>query len=100
MSFDPAVARRLILIIAALGLLLRLVFGLVYWVDKPLTHDEREYLALSQSLAAGNGFVYGAGHETGTAQQFGRAPMYPLFLAAIGAGGKAYASSPARVKVV
>jgi hypothetical protein len=75
MSFDPAVARRLILIVAAFGLFLRLAFGIFYWVDKPLTHDEREYLALSQSLAAGHGFVYGAGHDTGTAQQFGRAPV-------------------------
>jgi hypothetical protein len=99
MSFDPAVARRLILIVAAFGFVLRLAFGIFYWVDKPLTHDEREYLALSQSLAAGDGFVYGSGHDTGTAQQFGRAPLYPLFLAAIGAGGQDYTSSPMRVKI-
>src|SRR3954454_8766125 len=99
MPSDPAVARRLILIAAALGFVLRLAFGLFYWVDKPLTHDEREYLALSQSLAAGDGFVYGPGHDTGTAQQFGRAPLYPLFLAAIGAGAHDYNSSPARVKI-
>ena len=99
MSSDPAVARRLILIVAVLGFALRLAFGLFYWVDKPLTHDEREYLALSQSLAAGDGFVYGSGHETGTAQQFGRAPLYPLFLAAIGAGAHDYSSSPSRVKI-
>jgi hypothetical protein len=98
MSSDPAVARRLILIVAVLGFALRLAFGLFYWIDKPLTHDEREYLALSQSLSAGDGFVYGSGHETGTAQQFGRAPLYPLFLAAIGAGAKDYSSSPSRVK--
>ena len=94
MPLDPAVARRRILIVAALALLVRLVFGVFYWVDKPLTHDEREYLALSQSIAAGNGFVYGPGHETGTAQQFGRAPAYPLFLAAIGAGAEDNTSSP------
>jgi 4-amino-4-deoxy-L-arabinose transferase-like glycosyltransferase len=99
MSLDPAVARRLILIVAVFGFILRLAFGIFYWVDKPLTHDEREYLALSQSLATGNGFVYGAGHETGTAQQFGRAPLYPLFLAAVGAGGQDYNSSPTRVKI-
>ncbi len=99
MPLDPAVARRRILIVAALGLLVRLVFGVFYWVDKPLTHDEREYLALSQSIAAGDGFVYGPGHETGTAQQFGRAPVYPLFLAAIGAGAEDNTSSPIRVKI-
>src|SRR3954463_2056137 len=98
MAIEPAHARRLILGAAALGLCLRLAFGLFYWVDKPLTHDEREYLALSQSVAAGDGFVYGSGHDTGTAQQFGRAPLYPLFLAAIGAGAGDYSSSPPRVK--
>ena len=30
------------------GLALRLAFGLGYWRDKPLTHDEREYLALAR----------------------------------------------------
>lgn len=84
---------------AAAGLLVRLAFGLGYWVEKPLTHDEREYLALAQSVSAGRGFVYDAGHDTGTAQQFGRAPAYPLFLAVIGAGGRDYEASPARVKI-
>ena len=30
----------------------------LYWVDEPLTRDEREYLSLARSLAAGHGFVY------------------------------------------
>ena len=42
------------------GFVLRLAFGLLYWTGKPLTHDEREYLALASSLAAGRGFVYDA----------------------------------------
>ena len=46
---DPAAGRRLILAAAAAGLAVRLAFGLLYWVDKPLTHDEREYLALAQA---------------------------------------------------
>lgn len=98
MPLDPARARRLILAAVAAGLVARLAFGLLYWTDKPLTHDEREYLALADSVAAGRGFTYDAAHETGTAQQFGRAPAYPLFLAAIGAG-RGTQSSPARVKV-
>ena len=69
-----AAGRRLILAAAVAGLIVRLAFGLLYWVHKPLTHDEREYLALAQSVAAGRGFVYDASHDTGTAQQFGRAP--------------------------
>ena len=98
MSIDPAHGRRLVLIAAVAGLALRLAFGLGYWVGKPLTHDEQEYLALAESVSAGRGFVYDAAHETGTAQQFGRAPGYPLFLALIGAGAPADAA-PARVKI-
>jgi 4-amino-4-deoxy-L-arabinose transferase-like glycosyltransferase len=41
----------------AVGLLLRLAFGLGYWTDKPLTHDEREYLTLAANVAQGRGFV-------------------------------------------
>ncbi len=66
------------------GLMLRLAFALFYWVDQPLTHDEREYLALGRSVARGEGFHYPADEpRPGTAQQFGRAPGYPLFLAAL-----------------
>ncbi len=92
-------ARRLILAAAIVGLAARLAFGLLYWVDKPLTHDEREYLALARSVAAGRGFTYPPGHETGTAQQFGRAPGYPLFLAAVGVPDHDVASSPLRIKI-
>jgi uncharacterized membrane protein YqjE len=68
----------------AIGLALRVAFALVYWVGQPLTHDEREYLALARSIARGEGFRYPADEPSpGTAQQFGRAPGYPLFLAAL-----------------
>jgi hypothetical protein len=99
MAIDLARGRRLIVAAAVAGLIVRLAFGLLYWVHKPLTHDEREYLALAQSVAAGRGFVYDASHDTGTAQQFGRAPAYPLFLAAVGAGASEYDAAPARVKI-
>lgn len=100
MLLDSARARRLILLAAVAGLVFRAAFGLLYWTGKPLTHDEREYLALARSVSEGRGFVYGDGHETGTAQQFGRAPAYPLFLAMIGAGtGEEPAASPTRVKL-
>lgn len=66
------------------GLVLRLAFALLYWVNQPLTHDEREYLALGRSVARGEGFQYPADEpRPGTAQQFGRAPGYPLFLATL-----------------
>ena len=69
----------------AAALALRLAFALFYWVDQPLTHDEREYLALARSVARGDGFRYPADEpRPGTAQQFGRAPGYPLFLATLG----------------
>ena len=76
--------RRLVLACVLVGLLARLAFALFYWVDQPLTHDEREYLALGRSVARGEGFQYPADEPApGTAQQFGRAPGYPLFLAAL-----------------
>ena len=84
---------------AAAGLILRLAFGLLYWTDKPLTHDEREYLALARSLAEGRGLTYPVDHETGTAQAFGRAPGYPVFLAVVGAGADAVAA-PRGVKII
>ena len=93
-----APASRMILVAGLAGLALRLVFGLAYWIDKPLTHDEREYLELARSLSAGRGFAYGPEHDVGTAQQFGRAPLYPMFLATIGATGAQPDSAPTRVK--
>jgi hypothetical protein len=96
---DFARSHRLIVAAAIAGLLLRIAFAFVYWNNKPLTHDEREYLALAHSVSAGRGFTYDASHETGTAQQFGRAPGYPLFLAVIGAGARDEDAVPARVKI-
>lgn len=99
MPAEDTRARRLILLAAILAFGLRLLFGLAYWVDKPLTHDEREYLALADSLREGRGFTYGPDHDSGTAPQFGRAPLYPMFLAAIGATEPSAHGSPARVKI-
>ncbi len=67
------------------GLALRLAFALLYWTGQPLTHDEREYLALGRSVARGDGFSYPADEPApGTGQRFGRAPGYPVLLAALG----------------
>ncbi len=71
--------------IAVLAFVARAGFGLIYWHDKPLTHDEREYLTLAANIAAGRGFVHNLPEDeeitSPTVQQFGRAPLYPLFLA-------------------
>ena len=97
MTLDDTRARRFLIAAAAAGLALRLAFGFLYWVDKPLTHDEHEYLALARGVVSGLGFVYDDAHETGTAQRFGRAPAYPLFLAALDAGRpRAHRDSRAR----
>jgi hypothetical protein len=98
MAVDRLVPRRQIVIAATVGLALRLAFGLLYWVDKPLTHDEQEYLALADSLAQGRGFTY-PNAASGTTAQFGRAPGYPAFLAVIGAGSANATSAPVSVKV-
>jgi 4-amino-4-deoxy-L-arabinose transferase-like glycosyltransferase len=96
---DATRARRLLVAAAAAALLMRLAFGLFYWVGKPLTHDEHEYLALARGVASGLGFVYDDSLDTGTAQKFGRAPGYPLFLAALDAGRPVPEATPTRVKV-
>ena len=75
---------RAVWLAVAAGLVLRLAFGFGYWVNKPLTHDEREYLSLAHNIAEGRGFTYPA-PPAGELEpeRFGRAPVYPLFLAAI-----------------
>jgi 4-amino-4-deoxy-L-arabinose transferase-like glycosyltransferase len=94
-----ASSRSLIYAAALLGLTLRLAFGFGYWIGEPLTRDEREYLSLARSITAGRGFVSdestaGSGHDA-----FGRAPGYPLFLAAVGGGRAATEGVPAAVKI-
>jgi 4-amino-4-deoxy-L-arabinose transferase-like glycosyltransferase len=102
-SLPPATARALVWCAVTAGLAARLAFGLGYWVDKPLTHDEREYLALAASLAAGRGFTYRPLPATNDAgpERFARAPLYPLFLRVVAPGDldEHRASSPASVKV-
>jgi 4-amino-4-deoxy-L-arabinose transferase-like glycosyltransferase len=82
-----------------LGFALRAGFGLIYWVDKPLTHDEREYLSLARSLAGGQGFTYDAAGLEDNKEQFGRAPGYPAFLALVGGGTHVTGSTPDSVKI-
>lgn len=92
-------SRRWIGAWVAVGLALRLAFALAYWVGQPMTHDEREYLALARSVTAGHGFTYPDDEPApGTANRFGRAPGYPLFLATLGIA-RAYDHAPARVKI-
>lgn len=86
------------MLLAGLGLLCRLAFAFGYWIDKPLTHDEREYLALAASLSDGKGLTYPDDYETGTSPRFARAPGYPAVLAAIGA--RPAETAPGRVKIL
>jgi 4-amino-4-deoxy-L-arabinose transferase-like glycosyltransferase len=91
--------KRSLIVWAVAGLVLRLAFALFYWTGQPLSHDEREYLALARSLARGDGFVYPADEPApGTAQRFGRAPGYPVFLAALH-DIEPHDAAPARVKI-
>jgi 4-amino-4-deoxy-L-arabinose transferase-like glycosyltransferase len=77
-------ARGAVVAAIVLGFALRMAFAFGYWVDKPLTHDETEYLRLARNVAEGRGFTYGrASSADGTSPQFGRAPLYPAFLAAV-----------------
>ncbi len=91
----------------AVGLLLRLAFGLAYWTGKPLTHDEREYLTIAVNLAQGRGFASDLPGEPvrDNLQRFGRGPGYPLFLAPLTVldadlrQGRLPADVPAAVKI-
>jgi 4-amino-4-deoxy-L-arabinose transferase-like glycosyltransferase len=88
-------ARAVWLAVAA-GLVLRLGFGFGYWTGKPLTHDEREYLWLAQNIAEGRGFTYpAAAPGQPEPERFGRAPIYPLFLALVDIVGGPSALLPA-----
>ena len=83
---EPVRARvpRAVWLAVVLGIAARLAFSLGYWVDKPLTHDEREYLLLAANVAAGRGFVHLQPDGSPVAgEHFGRAPAYPLLLAGI-----------------
>jgi 4-amino-4-deoxy-L-arabinose transferase-like glycosyltransferase len=62
------------------GLLVRLLFAFGYWVDKPLTHDEQEYLHLAQNMADGHGLTYDPPRGSMDVERFGRAPLYPVVL--------------------
>src|SRR5262245_56410989 len=91
--------RRWIAAAFGLAFLLRLGFAFFYWANEPLTRDEREYLSLARSLAAGNGFIYDAEVMDGSVQPFGRAPGYPVFLAVTGGGARFVDSVPLSVKI-
>jgi hypothetical protein len=76
-------SRRWVAAALLAGLVLRLVFGLAYWVEKPLTLDEQEYLLLARNLAVGRGYAYPT--VSGDAQvgiHFERPPVYPALIAA------------------
>lgn len=89
---------RVLLAVAAVGLALRLAFAFGYWRGEVLTRDEREYLSLARSLAAGHGFAYDEAVASGPVDPFGRAPGYPLFLALVGGGRAVTESVPAAVQ--
>lgn len=96
-------SRRLILAAVVVGFIARAGFALIYWTGKPLTHDERQYLSLATNIIAGRGFVETLpGEPPDNAQQFGRAPLYPLFLAPLTLTSSALREGhlPAEVPVV
>lgn len=99
MAVDPIRARRLIVAAAAIGLVLRLAFAFGYWVGRPLTHDEREYLALARSVTLGKGFTYDLPPDSSDTPRFGRAPAYPVFLALVGGGRGEFTATPPQIKI-
>lgn len=77
--------RRTLGVIVVAAVVVRLAFALGYWQDKPLTHDEQEYLVLALNLSADRGFspsLPGA-LEGANVQHFSRAPLYPWLLSLV-----------------
>ena len=68
--------KRFFVLAVGLGLTARLAFSLVYWVDRPLTVDQTEYLMLAESFLDGEGLLYGDDES-----RLMRSPGYPVFLA-------------------
>ncbi|HEX5070581.1 MAG TPA: hypothetical protein VFV78_10250 [Vicinamibacterales bacterium] len=91
--------KSFVLAAAAVGLVVRLAFGLGYWVGEHLNRDEVEYLSLARSLAAGQGYKYDPYVENGPVEPFGRAPGYPAFLALVGGGASYTSAVPDAVKI-
>lgn len=91
--------RRFVLAAAAIALVVRLGFGLGYWVNQDLNRDEVEYLSLARSLVAGHGFQYDEHVKKGPVEPFGRAPGYPVFLALVGGGTHYTETVPVAVKI-
>ncbi len=91
--------RSLVYAAAIIGLALRLAFAFGYWVGEPLTRDEREYLSLARSVAAGDGFVYDADLRSGQGDPFGRPPGYPAFIAVVAGARGVDADVPASVRI-
>jgi 4-amino-4-deoxy-L-arabinose transferase-like glycosyltransferase len=66
------------------ALIARLGFAFGYWTGKPLTHDEHEYLHLGHSIATGHGLRYTDEARSDLPnERFGRAPLYPAFVAGV-----------------
>ncbi len=96
-EYGPVLRRRIGAAVVV-ALVLRLAFGLGYWVGKPMTQDEDEYLLLARSLARGDGFVYGDEAEPRRRARPGRVPGYPLFIALV-TPGLARADMPREVPI-
>jgi 4-amino-4-deoxy-L-arabinose transferase-like glycosyltransferase len=84
---------------ALVGVVLRVIFGLAYWTEQPLTRDEQEYLSLARGLAGGHGFTYDDTFGEQSFPPFSRAPGYPAFLAMVGGGAAPTSSVPHAVQI-
>jgi len=91
--------RSFVLAAAIVGLLARLGFGLIYWVDERLNRDEVEYLSLARNLVATGTYDYDEYVKKGPVEPFGRAPGYPVFLALVGGGTRHVETVPTSVKI-
>jgi 4-amino-4-deoxy-L-arabinose transferase-like glycosyltransferase len=79
---NKRIRRNVLILILCFAVLLRILFIIFYWTDKPLTLDMKEYILLGRNIAQGKGFNYGEEEALG-AEHYSRPPLYPFFLAGI-----------------
>lgn len=74
--------KKFLIIVFSAAIVIRLLFSLLYWIDKPVTHDASEYLLLAENLYNGESYGY-TEEQLSSGEHHERAPIYPLFILTI-----------------
>lgn len=72
--------KKALAVVLLTSILLRLWFAVGYWANKNLTHDAQEYMELARNFNSTGELKYDE-HSTTQIETYGRAPLYPVWLA-------------------